>query len=539
MKSFESDAETVDWTGYEVAGNRYQITHKMGEGGMASVYHACDRRLRTEVVIKVPHSRMLAIPEFAARFTREVRAMLEVSHPHVVRVLDVGVHEDLPFAILQYLPSGSLEDRLRPEGVFESKGVQDDSGWSPAELNLVPDWITKIASALDYLHSKGLIHRDVKPGNIMFDETGNPFLSDFGIVKVLGDLSSTPDSECLTTFGSVLGTIRFMAPEVLAGLNYDGRADQFALAVSAYLAWSGKYPFQGNSPVTMLYQQSLGGARPIHEVRRELTPAVSEVLARALAREPNARYKTCGEFAAELITAARPQPQRSTGAALLSTQPILTRIAVRMTPRKLRRELRLMLLAHGAQIERENDDDVVAHLPMRQSWLQRWWEPARRIVLTATCIRDDRDPQLVQEVVLSIAGAGRPLTAEERQACQNLLTDAHELLASEESPTKAETVAVSNSTQSRAADVVDVNFVGQDLGYVCRVAKASSQGAWLIAGSAIEHGVVDITFSPQAPKQRGRIVKTVKRSDGTFALGVAFAEPIELPPKLKKLLDLR
>ncbi|HEY1066413.1 MAG TPA: protein kinase, partial [Pirellulales bacterium] len=609
-------------TGFELADRRYQVTHLMGQGGMAAVYHALDRRLKSEVVIKVPHQRMLAIPEFAARFTREVHALCEVTHPHVVHVLDVGMMNQTPFAVLQHLPGGSLEDRLRPDGAFGSgssnalgtpgssgsagsSGSQGgaESGWIPTDLDSVLGWVGKIASALDYIHSKGVVHRDVKPGNILFDGSDNPYLSDFGVVKVLGDLAAQPSAESLTSFGSVLGTLRFMAPEVLAGLPFDGRADQFALAVSVYLALTGRYPFQGSTPVSVLYQQSVGRPRPLHEVHAVASAAASPIVLKALHREPGERYATCTEFAAALAQTLAPAASQASPtsasaaprAAEPPEKPLTARLAVRGSLRRVRHEARLILLAHGAEIREESDEVLAAALPMRQTWLQRWWSPVRPAQLRATILPSDDDPRQASELSLLVHAEARALTDEERRLGRTLLDEVADLLevappkpsdaapspAVSSSPTASSAPAASSaheiskgnfaasagpassiqdlpraadmrsadarfaedsvssaggSTLARAADIVDVSLVGQDLGFVCRVVKAGPQGIWLIAGSEIPQGSVDVAFAPHAPKQRGRIVRTVKRSDGTYAIGVGFVEPYELPPRLAKLL---
>ena len=171
-----------DWNGSSVSDGRYLITAKLGEGGMGIVYRARDTRLGMDVVIKVPRQVMLADPEFAGRFAREIRSLVKLSHPGIVKITDVGEYQGLPFAVLQYLPGGSLEDR---EGGPGKRATVAD----PTSLS---DWLPGIASALDYIHSQGYVHRDVKPANILFDAQGYAFLGDFGVIKVL---TATEDSK--------------------------------------------------------------------------------------------------------------------------------------------------------------------------------------------------------------------------------------------------------------------------------------------------------------------------------------------------------
>ena len=170
-----------DWTGMTLSDGRYAITAKLGEGGMGLVYRARDTRLGMDVVIKVPRQAMLDDPEFSGRFAREIRSLVKLSHPCIVKVTDVGQQDGLPFAIMQYLSGGSLEDRL-----------VDPSGRAVAvDPKTVPGWLQGVASALDYVHSQGYVHRDVKPGNILFDSQGHSFLGDFGVIKALAATEAT------------------------------------------------------------------------------------------------------------------------------------------------------------------------------------------------------------------------------------------------------------------------------------------------------------------------------------------------------------
>jgi serine/threonine protein kinase len=234
-----------DWEGVTLANGRYLITAKLGEGGMGFVYRAQDRNIDSDVVIKIPRQAMMDDPEFAGRFTREIRSLVKLSHPHIVEVTDVGEWEGIPFAVMQYLPGGSLEDQ-RTTGADERVLTSDPTK--------VSRWLIAVAEALDYIHVQGYVHRDVKPGNILFDAVGHSFLSDFGVAKVLASSDSTPAASrtAATGAGMVLGTPEYMAPELIMGEPFDGRADQYALAVTVYEMLCGRRPFEDATKTKVL-----------------------------------------------------------------------------------------------------------------------------------------------------------------------------------------------------------------------------------------------------------------------------------------------
>src|SRR4051812_35248815 len=159
--------ELGGWVGQVLAGGRYRVTARLGSGGMAHVYRAADLKLGCDVVVKVPRRSLLDDPDFAARFAREIRSLARLNHPHVVKATDVGGHAGLPFAVLQYLPGGSLRDRQKRAGGKERV---------PLTVAQVGAWLEETAAALDYIHGQGYVHRDVKPENILFDAHGHAYL---------------------------------------------------------------------------------------------------------------------------------------------------------------------------------------------------------------------------------------------------------------------------------------------------------------------------------------------------------------------------
>lgn len=273
------------WVGAELAA-RYQVTAELGAGGMGSVYRAFDSHLDVDVVIKVPHPFLLRDPAAAARFAQEARSLVKLAHPHVVSVIDVGQHDGHPFVVMQFLAGGSLEDRC----------PKDQEG---RPLPIAPDrldaWLSDIAAALDFMHGQGYVHRDIKPGNILFDEHGHAFLSDFGIAKALDQDTGTM-SAGLTGTGMVLGTPQYMAPELVMGKPFDGRIDQYALAVMIFQLTAGRLPFEADSPTAILVKHSTEPAPALKAIVPGYPAGAAAAIARGLLKDPAQRFATCQEF---------------------------------------------------------------------------------------------------------------------------------------------------------------------------------------------------------------------------------------------------
>ena len=301
-----------DWVGQTLSGGRYRVDAKLGEGGMGFVYKVWDRNLDTDVVVKAPRKSMLDDPEFASRFALEIRSLVKLSHPNIVKVSDVGEHEGLPFAVMQYLSGGTLDERL---------DYGRDGRPLPAPPSTVSGWLPGMAAALDFIHGKGYIHRDVKPANILFDSHGHPYLSDFGVAKVLSDVEAVTSKKGhsgLTGAGIVLGTPDYMAPELIMGNSFDGKVDQYALAATAYEILCGRKPFKGDTATAVLVRQTTQAPPPMAELPAAAAEAISRVILKALAKKPGDRFGTCVEFANALLPAlakagaARPPVDRLT-----------------------------------------------------------------------------------------------------------------------------------------------------------------------------------------------------------------------------------
>ena len=259
--------------------DRYRVESVLGEGGMASVYLATDLRLSRSVVVKVPHTRFLAEKGFRERFSLEISSLVSAEHPSVVKVLDAGVVRGVPYAVLQHLSGGSLHDRLAA-----SRGTM-----TAAEIDA---WLTPVAAALDSVHKKGIVHRDVKPGNILFDGDHNAYLADFGIAKVLAATGGS-----MTTAGSTVGSPDYMGPELANGEVLTPAYDQYALGVIVYQALSGRLPFEGGTPVQTLVQKASSPPRPLGEVSSGVPSEAVDAVMQSLSVDVEARFPTCSWFA--------------------------------------------------------------------------------------------------------------------------------------------------------------------------------------------------------------------------------------------------
>lgn len=292
----------VDMTGRTLLGT-YQVERRLAEGGMGAVYLATDISLGRKVVVKVPHARFLGEPGFRARFRREVSELVRLEHPHVVRIQARGEVDDIPFFVLQYLGGGSLEDRL-------ASGPQ-----APASLR---GWLGPIAQTLDYVHAQGVVHRDVKPGNILFDLQGHPVLSDFGVVKAL---SSGEEGGDLTAAGTGVGSPFYMAPEQGLGRGVSPASDQYALASTVFEALAGEPPFGRGSAVQVLLRREREVAPSVLTRLPTLPAACADALDRALAKEPERRFASCREFAQALLAGLAPMAPSPPASPPLSTVP--------------------------------------------------------------------------------------------------------------------------------------------------------------------------------------------------------------------------
>lgn len=285
----------TDWTGRAVgAEDRYEILSLLGKGGMGKVYLATARNLDdAHVALKVPYESFLEMPGMRERFEREFKALILLQHPHICRVLDTGRFRNVPFVVLQNLSGGNLRDRY----------LSIATGSPARSIETLLKWLREVSRALDFMHAKGYLHRDVKPENILFDEQGNAYLGDFGIVRALDDAPQSDST--LTRPGECIGTLGYVAPELLKGKKdlANGRSDLYSLAAVVYLYLTDKPPFDGDTNDMIRVAQLTESPLPAHEANPAIPEAASLVLERALAREPEDRQATCEAFTDELAAA--------------------------------------------------------------------------------------------------------------------------------------------------------------------------------------------------------------------------------------------
>ncbi len=289
--------------------DRYIIKSELGQGGMASVFLAFDPRFEREVAIKVLPTELTSDPMFRTRFRREARMIAALEHPVIVPVHDFGEQGEQPFLVMRLMRGGSLAERLEKDGALP--------------LPEVARIVQRIGTALDEAHKQGVIHRDLKPGNILFDQYGHAYLSDFGIAR-------SAQSTSTLTGVSTMGTPGYMSPEQIEGKRVDGRSDIYALGVLTYEMLTGKRPFDADTPAMAIVKQMTEPPPRLMDTRPELPLEYDTLLKRTMARDPEQRPGTAGEMASLLFAATRasrdqdPLPTAVTPTQIVSPPPPAT-----------------------------------------------------------------------------------------------------------------------------------------------------------------------------------------------------------------------
>ena len=271
-----------------VFSNRYELTHLIARGGMAQVYRAHDRLLDRPVALKVLFPELSVDRAFVERFRREAQAAANLSHPNIVPVYDWGEDNGAYFIVMEFIDGRALSAVLRESGSLPAHDVASIGA--------------NVAAALSFAHRHGVVHRDVKPGNVLIMADGGVKVTDFGIARAMNT------EESLTQTGAVMGTAAYFSPEQAEGQGVDSRSDIYSLGVVLYEMSTGKPPFTGDSPVAVASKH----VRDHPVMPREVNPAVpvelEAVIMKAMAKSPDDRYATADEFRADLLRFADGRP---------------------------------------------------------------------------------------------------------------------------------------------------------------------------------------------------------------------------------------
>jgi eukaryotic-like serine/threonine-protein kinase len=256
---------------------RYELGRRLGVGGMSTVQLALDRRLERDVAVKLLAEHLADDPAFVSRFRREALAAARLVHPNVVQVFDFGFDEAAHhhFIVMEAVPGRSCAELLRERGHLE--------------LEEAVEIVAQACRGLDYAHRNGVVHRDVKPGNLLVTGEGVVKLADFGIAKAT-------EQSSITQVGSVLGTAAYLAPEQARGETSGPRADLYSLGVVAYQLLSGRLPYEALSLSELALKQQRELPAPLEELNPDVPPALAQAVAVALALEPEGRYETAAEM---------------------------------------------------------------------------------------------------------------------------------------------------------------------------------------------------------------------------------------------------
>ncbi len=278
---------------------RYQILEQLGRGGMATVYKAYEPSLDRVVALKVIRPGFAEDREFLERFAREARAVAKLVHPNIVQIFAFDQVEGRPFLAMQFLEGGTLKERQ----------VQLASDGKFLDQRDVAQIVSQVAAALGYAHAQGVVHRDMKPSNVMLTSDGRAVVTDFGIAKILGGTQ-------MTQTGVGIGTPEYMSPEQGQGGQIDARSDIYSLGVMAYELLTGQLPYMADTPFAVVLKHVRDPLPLPSKVSPNVGPATERVLLTALAKDPAQRYASATEFG-EAMSRAIEQDGRGTGATVL------------------------------------------------------------------------------------------------------------------------------------------------------------------------------------------------------------------------------
>ena len=282
--------------GVRLLAGRYELGELIGRGGMSDVHVGLDTRLGRRVAIKLLKPSLATDPAFRTRFRREAQDAAKMAHPTIVRIFDAGeevvrepngVESLLPFIVMEYVDGRLLKDVIR------------DGAVEPAEAARI---VSQVLTALEYSHRAGVVHRDIKPGNIMITSGGQVKVMDFGIARAISDSSAT-----IAETSAIVGTAQYFSPEQARGETVDARTDLYSTGIVLFELLTGRAPFRGDNPVAVAYQHVNSEAVPPSSINPRVSPALDAVVLRALAKDRFERYQSASEFREDLERAAQGQ----------------------------------------------------------------------------------------------------------------------------------------------------------------------------------------------------------------------------------------
>jgi eukaryotic-like serine/threonine-protein kinase len=262
---------------------RYRIQRKLGAGGMADVYLAEDQELGRRVAIKILNGRHANDAQFIERFRREAKNAAALNHPNIVSIYDRGNAEDTYYIAMEFLDGRTLKELIVSRGA--------------APINVAIEYARQILSALRFAHRHGIVHRDIKPHNVLVDAEGRVKVTDFGIARA--------GTSQMTETGSIVGTAQYLSPEQARGGEVDPRSDLYSLGIVLYELLTGKTPFDGDTPVEIAMKHLSNAPKPPSKLRPDIPPELDMVVLRALAKNPDDRYQSADEMEADLERVAR------------------------------------------------------------------------------------------------------------------------------------------------------------------------------------------------------------------------------------------